>query len=68
MKTVRLFPEVTKQEAEGIKKPPSNKTIQVRMTTEEKNDIEEAAEMVNLTLTEYLLKCHAVIAAKLRAR
>lgn len=57
---------VTKEEAESIQKPESDKFIQLRVTDAEKKDIQDAAKLTNRTVTDYLLACHAVIAAKLR--
>jgi len=55
------FPEPTKQEVASVVL--KTETIQMRLTETEKKEIRETAESFHLSLTEYLLKCHAVVAA-----
>jgi uncharacterized protein (DUF1778 family) len=57
----------TKEEAESTRKPETKEEwIQLRVTEAEKKDIQSAAKLTNRTVTDYLLACHAAIAAKLR--
>jgi hypothetical protein len=43
-----------------------DETIQLRVTKAEKETIRVVASGLHLSTTEYLLKCHEVVAAKLR--
>jgi hypothetical protein len=45
---------------------PKTDTIHLRLTTVEKEEIRATAKGSHLTVTEYLLKCHQVVLAKLR--
>jgi hypothetical protein len=45
---------------------PKSETIHLRVTKEEKNTIREMSGALRLSITEYLLKCHAVVAGKLK--
>ncbi len=56
----------TKEDAERIRKSESNKFIQLRVTDAEKKDVQDAANLANRTVTDYLLACHAAIASRLR--
>jgi uncharacterized protein (DUF1778 family) len=59
----------TKEQAESTRKPKSetsDKWIQLRVTEAEKKDIQSAAKLTNRSVSDYLLACHAAIAAKLR--
>jgi len=44
---------------------PKTEAIHLRLTTAEKEEIKATATSLHLTVTEYLLKCHAVVAAKI---
>lgn len=66
MKKKAPVPTATTADADAVRRTPSNQTIQMRMTAEEKKGIQAAAKSVNRTVTDYLLQCHAVIAAKLK--
>lgn len=65
-KTKNSVPIPTASEAESVRRAPSDQWIQMRVTTEEKEDIVSASNMVNRNVTDYLLQCHRVVAAKLR--
>ena len=41
-------------------------TVQLRLSTEEKEAIKEAASKSKRTVTEYLLECHRLIASKIK--
>ena len=43
---------------------PKSETIHLRVTKAEKAAIRAAAGSLHLSITEYLLKCHTVVAAK----
>ena len=45
---------------------PKSETIHLRVTKVEKREIRATATALRLSITEYLLKCHAVISARLR--
>jgi uncharacterized protein (DUF1778 family) len=45
---------------------PKSETIHLRVTKDEKNAIRATAGALRLSITEYLLKCHSVVAAKIR--
>ena len=40
-------------------------TIQLRLTKIEKDDLRRVASRLSLSITDYILKCHEVVAAKL---
>ena len=42
--------------------------IQIRVTPAQKREIKISASSLRLTTTEYLIKCHELIAQKLRER
>lgn len=63
---IKELPEPTKEEAAN--RVLKTETIQMRLTACEKEEIRRTAESFHLSLTEYLLKCHAVIAAKLSSK
>jgi len=44
---------------------PKSQTIHLRVTKAEKAVIRSTAGALHLSITEYLLKCHAVVAAKI---
>jgi uncharacterized protein (DUF1778 family) len=44
---------------------PKSETIHLRVTTTEKEAVRTTATSLHLSITEYLLKCHAVVAAKI---
>ena len=68
MKKKSPLPTPTTAEAESIRRSASNQSIQMRVTEEEKRDVQAAAKLVNRSVTDYLLQCHAVIAEKLRGK
>jgi hypothetical protein len=45
---------------------PKTEAILLRLSVQDKLAITEAAKSLHLTATEYLVKCHQVISAKLR--
>ena len=45
---------------------PKANAIHLRLTTAEKEEIKATAKALHLTVTEYVLKCHQVVLAKLR--
>ena len=45
---------------------PKSETIHLRVTKAEKEAIRTTSTSIHLSITEYLLKCHAVIAAKIK--
>ncbi len=45
-----------------------SQTIQLRVTDAEKTEIVACAKLLKLTQTDYLLGCHAVVAAKILRR
>jgi uncharacterized protein (DUF1778 family) len=62
---IKSIPEPTTTEVkDGLAK---TETIHLRLTKIEKQDIRQTAQGLHLSITEYLLKCHAVVAAKLVA-
>lgn len=64
MKT-KSIPEPTPTEIKaGLAK---TETIHLRLTKIEKQAIRQTAQSLHLSITEYLLKCHSVVAAKLAA-
>lgn len=44
---------------------PKSETIHLRVTKAEKSAIREMSGALRLSITEYLLKCHAVVVGKL---
>jgi hypothetical protein len=64
MKPKPLVELTTKEVESGVKK---GETIQLRLTEVEKEEIRDTARSVHLSVTEYLLNCHAVVARKLRS-
>jgi len=45
---------------------PKSETIHLRVTKDEKSAIRATAGALHLSITEYLLKCHAVVSGKIR--
>ncbi len=45
---------------------PKTDAIHLRLTAAEKEEIKATATSLHLTVTEYLLKCHAVVVAKIK--
>lgn len=57
---------LTRKEIEvRAKKSPA---ILVRMTEAERETIKEVAQSLNLTATEYLVKCHELVSSKLSGK
>jgi len=63
-KVERTIPEPTLAEIQ--KTLPKSETIHLRVTINEKAEVAATATSMHLSMTEYLLKCHAVVAGKLR--
>ena len=58
------LPTVTSTEVlEAIRK---TETVQLRLSAKEKAAIKAAASRCKLTVTEYLLECHRLIASKIK--
>jgi uncharacterized protein (DUF1778 family) len=45
---------------------PKDQTVQLRLSSVEKDAIKKAASACGRTVTEYLLECHRVVARKLK--
>jgi hypothetical protein len=45
---------------------PKTKGIFLRLSEQDRTSIIEAAKSVHLTATEYLVKCHELVSAKIR--
>lgn len=58
------LPTVFKEEVQH--QFPKTEAILLRLTVQDKQDITDAAKSLHLTTTEYLVKCHTAISAKLR--
>jgi hypothetical protein len=63
-KAAPAIPEPTKEEIDATL--PKSETVHLRVTEVEKAEIRTMAAGLRLSITEYLLKCHAVVAAKIR--
>lgn len=63
-KKTRPMPELSLDEV--IAAVSRTKTMNLRLTANEKKSISETAEGLGLTMTDYLLKCHALVVSKLR--
>lgn len=59
----RELPTVTKAEVQ--ERLPKSEAILLRLSVRDKDAITEAAKSVHLTATEYLVKCHELVSAKL---
>jgi uncharacterized protein (DUF1778 family) len=57
------LPTISKEEIQ--KQFPKTEAILLRLSVQDKQAITDAAKSLHLTATEYLVKCHAVVAAKL---
>lgn len=57
------FPSVTKHEVE--QEVEKSEVIYLRVTPAEKEAVKEAASKLKMTATEYLMKCHELVARKL---
>ncbi len=65
-KTQREIPDVTVEEvAEHMRK---TATVTIRLTPAERASMERAREELGLSLTDYIVKAHAVVSRKLRTR
>ncbi len=58
------IPAVSKEEVQ--QKFPKTEAILLRLSVEDKNAITTTAKTLHLTATEYLVKCHEVVSAKVR--
>ena len=61
--TKKAVPRVSKAEVDA--KIRKSETIQLRLTPTEKDEIKRKATSLGLSVTEYLIKCHAAVASKL---
>lgn len=58
------MPTITKAEAdEWLVK---SATVNMRVTEAQKKDIKRCAEVLHLSLTEYLVKCHELVSQKIK--
>lgn len=62
-KSATTLPTVSKEEVQMTF--PKTEAILLRLSVKDKTAITNAAKSLHLTATEYLVKCHAVVAAKL---
>jgi uncharacterized protein (DUF1778 family) len=60
------LPAVTAQEAAAAVR--KQEVIFLRVTAREKEAIKQAAMALRLSITEYLLRCHGLVAEKLNQR
>lgn len=58
------MPAVSKEEVQ--QRFPKTEAILLRLSVEDKNAITTTAKTLHLTATEYLVKCHEVVSAKVR--
>jgi hypothetical protein len=63
-KAAPAIPEPTLQEIHATL--PKSETVHLRVTKVEKAEIRSTATALRLSITEYLVKCHELIASKLR--
>lgn len=63
-KPTPVMPEPSSAEVQDAL--PKSETIHLRVTKAEKADVRVAASGLHLSITDYLLGCHRVVAAKLR--
>lgn len=61
--TERKMPTVSKQEV--LDELPKTEAILLRLSKRDKEAITSAAKLLHLTATEYLVKCHKLVAEKL---
>jgi hypothetical protein len=64
-KSKAALPKPSREEIQATL--PKSETIHLRVTKAEKTAIRATAGTLHLSITEYLLKCHAVVAAKIRS-
>lgn len=57
------LPTVTSQEAAAAVQKPE--VIFLRVTSREKESVKQAATALRLSVTEYLMRCHGLVAEKL---
>ena len=60
------FPQPTSDEVKA--RVLKTETIQLRLTKIEKDEIRRVASRLSLSITDYILKCHEVVAAKLEEK
>lgn len=60
------FPQPTSDEVKA--RVLKSDTIQLRLTKVEKDEIRRVASRLSLSITDYILKCHEVVAAKLEEK
>ena len=53
-------------QAEVAQALPKDQTVQMRLSSVEKDAIKKAASACGRTVTEYLLECHRVVSRKLK--
>lgn len=58
------MPTVSKEEVQ--QRFPKTEAILLRLSVEDKNAITTTAKTLHITATEYLVKCHEVVSAKVR--
>ena len=61
-----VFPQPTAEEVKA--RVLKSDTIQLRLTKVEKDEIRRVASRLSLSITDYILKCHEVVAAKLEEK
>ena len=64
----RKLPSVTAKEVADKMTVEEIEVIYLRWTASQKKAVKKAADMVGLTVTDYLLRCHELIAQKLEER
>jgi hypothetical protein len=58
------LPPVTKEEVtETIE---NGEVIYLRLSSRDKDSVKKAASTLRLTVTEYLLRCHALVSSKIK--
>ena len=60
------FPQPTSDEVKA--RLLKTETIQLRLTKIEKDEIRRVASRLSLSITDYILKCHEVVSAKLEEK
>ena len=60
------FPQPTSDEVKA--RVLRTETIQLRLTKIEKDEIRRVASRLSLSIKDYILKCHEVVAAKLEEK
>jgi hypothetical protein len=63
-KSKAVVPEPSLEEIQATL--PKSETIHLRVTNAEKRAIRATSTTLRLSITEYLLKCHVVVAARIK--